>query len=344
MTARTLHLHTLPRFALECGATLAAVRQAYHLDGALNAACDNVVLVFHALTGSADAAGDWWSDVIGPGRALDTDRYAVLSPNLLGSCYGTTGPSTRPGMAFPPVTTRDQARLAERLVRDLGVPSLALVAGGSLGGMVALEFLSEFPGRARAAVVLAAPASHGAQAIAWNHLQREALVLGGDGDDRGLALARQIGVLSYRTAAEFAARFGRTTAEEGRFAVGRYLDHHGRKLVQRFDARTYRALIDAMDAHDIGRGRGGTDAALAALRAQDVALVAAGIPGDLLYAAEEVRAWAAVAGATYREIRSDRGHDAFLLETGQVSAILREALQPELLAAACGSFSRAAPL
>src|SRR5690606_27699777 len=140
-------------------------------DGALNAKRDNLVIVFHALTGDADAAGGWWREVIGPGRALDTDRFAVLSPNLLGSCYGTTGPSDYEakedeggeggkGGEFPPVTPRDQARLAGLLVNELGVESPALVAGGSLGGMVALEWALEHPGRARAVVAMAAPAAH----------------------------------------------------------------------------------------------------------------------------------------------------------------------------------------
>ncbi len=139
MSGRALRVQRVPRFALECGTVLEDVRQAYYLDGTLNAKRDNLAIVFHALTGNADAAGGWWRDVIGPGRALDTDRYAVLAPNLLGSCYGTTGPSDYAKGAFPPVTPRDQARLVGLLVDELGVESPALVAGGSLGGMVSLE-------------------------------------------------------------------------------------------------------------------------------------------------------------------------------------------------------------
>jgi homoserine O-acetyltransferase len=345
-------VHEVARLALEGGRVLAPVRQAYRLYGALNAARDNLVLVFHALTGSPEAAGEggWWRGVVGPGCAVDTDRYAVLVPNLLGSCYGTTGPAS-PGAPdpFPPVTPRDMARLAGLLVDALGVASVALVAGGSLGGMVAQEWALLHPGRARAAAVLAAPAAHTALAIGWNHLQREAVRLGRRAGDAagGLALARMVGMLSFRTEAEFEARFGRepapgdagsTDATEddpsggtpggtpARFAVQRYLDRHGEKLVRRFDPASYACLLDAMDAHDVGRGRGGRAAALRALGRAVDRLVAVGVPGDLLYGADVVRAWAEAAGAEYRELRSAHGHDAFLLETGQVGAALAAAL------------------
>jgi homoserine O-acetyltransferase len=310
----------VPRFVLECGAELENVRQAYYLDGALNARRDNLVVVFHALTGNADAAGDWWREVIGPGRALDTDRFAVLAPNLLGSCYGTTGPGDYAEGEFPPVTPRDQARLAGVLVNHLGVESPALVAGGSLGGMVALEWALEHPGRARAVVAMAAPAAHTAYAIGWNHIQRRLVTELGE---RGIELARQVAMMTFRTESELGGRFGRCTARDGRWQVASWLDHHGRKLRERFDAATYAALLDAMDAHDVGRGRGGVASALASLTGR---VVAVGIPGDLLYSAEEVYHWSALAGARYEEISSVHGHDAFLLEHDQVGRILAEAL------------------
>ena len=317
---RTLHTLEVPSFTLESGETLHALRQAYHLDGTLNATRDNLVLVFHALTGSADAAGDWWSRVVGPGLALDTNRWAVLAPNLLGSCYGTTGPSDAPCETFPAVTPRDQARFAALLVESLGVRSVALATGGSLGGMVALEFAALSGGRTRTTVVLAAPAAHTAHAIAWNAVQRACLDAAGDA---GLALARQISMIAFRSEREFESRFGRAVEADGRFSVESYLAHHGEKLARRFDAATYRTLLGAMDAHDIGRGRGG---AVRALRAIDSAIYAVGVRGDQLYSAEVVSAWAAQAGAAYREISSIYGHDAFLLEHGQVGEILREAL------------------
>jgi homoserine O-acetyltransferase len=310
----------VPRFVLECGAELENVRQAYYLDGALNARRDNLVVVFHALTGNADAAGDWWREVIGPGRALDTDRFAVLAPNLLGSCYGTTGPADYAEGVFPPVTPRDQARLAGLLVDHLGVESPALVAGGSLGGMVSLEWALEHPGRARAVVAMAAPAAHTAYAIGWNHIQRRLVTELGE---RGIELARQVAMMTFRTEWELGARFGRCTARDSRWQVASWLDHHGRKLRERFDAATYAVLLDAMDAHEVGRGRGGVASALASLTGR---VVAVGIPGDLLYSAEEVYHWSALAGARYEEISSVHGHDAFLLEHDQVGRILAEAL------------------
>ena len=332
-------------FALECGAVLADVRQAFVLDGTVNAARDNVVLVLHALTGSAEAAHPdhgWWRELIGPGRAIDTTRFAVLAPNLLGSCYGTTGPAadwrvvpgTWEGDGFPPVTTRDMARLAGQLVDALHVRELAAVVGGSLGGMVAQEWLLLHPGRARAAVVLAAPEAHTAQAIGWNHAQREALALGARaGDpDAGIALARAVAMLSFRTETSLDTRFGRTPAptSEGAgaspFAVQRWLEHHGASLAARFDAATYRTLLDAMDAHDVARGRGARDDVLTQLGAATGRLFAVGVPGDLLYSDAVVEAWGRAAGAALRAIRSPYGHDAFLLEPAQVGAVLRDAL------------------
>lgn len=321
MSGRALRLHHVPRFALECGAVLEDVHQAYYLDGALNSERDNLVLVFHALTGDADAAGGWWREVIGPGRAIDTDRYAVLSPNLLGSCYGSTGPSTHAGGTFPPVTPRDEARLVGLLVDELGVTSPALVTGGSLGGMVSLEWTLEHPGRARATVVIAAPAAHTAFAIGWNHIQRQ---LVNNFGPRGIALARQVAMMTFRTEAELGERFGRCTAGDTGWQVTRWLDHHGEKLAARFDAVTYATLLDIMDSHDVGRGRGGVASALGTLTGH---VVAVGIPGDLLYSAEEVYHWSALAGASYQEIASDHGHDAFLIEHDQVGRILAEALE-----------------
>jgi homoserine O-acetyltransferase/O-succinyltransferase len=318
-------------FALESGDVLRGVVQAYHLDGALNPARDNLVIVVHALTGSSDAAGDWWCAAIGPGKAIDTDRYAVLCTNLLGSCYGTTWETAgnrEQGIGNsqqqhddPPITTRDQARLIQRLVEELDVSSVALVTGGSLGGMVAMEWAAQNPHLPRSAVVFAAPAAHTAHAIAWNHIQRRAIEAAGE---RGLEIARMVGMMTYRTGDEQARRFGRERTAEGGWQVGAYLDHHGRKLRGRFSTRSYLALMGAMDSHDVGAGRGGVAAALAPLAGR---LAGVGIPGDLLYSADDVRAWTRAAGAEYREIQSIHGHDAFLLEAAQVSEILEDALR-----------------
>lgn len=327
---RALRTLEVPAFTLESGEVLTGLRQAYHLDGELNAARDNLVIVFHALTGTPDAAGDWWKRIVGPGLALDTGTYAVLVPNLLGSCYGTSGPSDHPDERiesggphgrFPAITPRDQARFVALLVDALGVCDVALVTGGSLGGMVALEWTATFTGRTRATVALAAPAAHTAHAIAWNAVQRACLDAAGD---EGLKIARQISMIAFRSEREFEARFGRTLNADGRFNVQSYLAHQGQKLEARFDAATYRTLLDTMDAHDLGRGRGGLAHALRALTGK---VYAVGVPGDQLYSADVVRQWAELAGAEYREIQSHFGHDAFLLEHEQVGAILREALQ-----------------
>lgn len=319
MSGRSLRTHQVPRFTLESGEVLTDVVQAYHLDGELNERRDNLVIVFHALTGSADAVGDWWSAIMGPGRAIDTDRYAVLCVNLLGSCYGTTFRRAAPGERVL-ITPRDQARLIHELVRTLDVPSVALTVGGSLGGMVGLEWAAIYPELTRASVVLAAPAAHTASAIGWNHIQRQAIALG---SEEGLGVARMVGMMTYRTAAEFQLRFGRDRGPAG-YQVESYLNHQGKKLVRRFDVESYLMLMDAMDAHDVARDRGGVVEALRPVRGR---LIGVGIPGDILYTDADVRAWTDPVGAEYRRIDSIHGHDAFLIEVEQVAAILVGALE-----------------
>jgi len=318
---RTLRLHHVGHFELESGHVLEDVVQAYHLDGKLNHARDNLVVLFHSLTGTPDAVEGWWQGVVGPGLPIDTDRYAVLCTNLLGSCYGTTGLPQGPGA--PAVTTRDMVRLVRLLVAELGVREVALATGGSLGGMAALEWAASFPELSRSVVAFAAPAAHTAHAIGLNHVQRRAIELAGDA---GLELAREIAMLTYRTPTELEMRFGRERREEGPFQVQSYLDHQGAKLSARMDTGSYLALIDAMDSHDVGRERGGSAAALRAFRGR---LFGVGVPGDMLYPEEEVRGWVTAAGGEYRAIHSVHGHDAFLLEARQASEILREALEAE---------------
>lgn len=325
MTAARIHV--TPRFALESGEILQDVRQAYVLEGALNARRDNLVLVFHSLTGSPETLGGWKGTVIGPGKAIDTNRWAVLCPNLLGSCYGTTfkriqkGDSSNSGSG-PAISTRDQARLAGILVDSLGISSVALATGGSLGGMVALEWAATFPDRSHAVVVFAAPTAHSAWAIGWNHVQRQAIQAAGPA--AGLAIARMVGMLTYRSPAELESRFQRLPGEGETFAIQSYLTHHGAKLVARFEVKSYLALLDAMDGHDVGRGRDGAAAALSAFRGR---LTAVGITSDVLYPEEEVRRWARAARAESRTLVSPHGHDAFLLEHGPVGTVLREILE-----------------
>lgn len=328
MSGRELRYHHVGAFQLESGHVLPDVVQAYRLWGELNAQRDNLVVLFHSLTGDTDAVQGWWKGVVGPGLAVDTNRYAALCPNLLGSCYGTTGLWTgangtdgADGATRPPVTPRDMVRLIRLLVEKLGAREVALATGGSLGGMLAVEWAASFPTLSRAVVVFAAPVAHTAHAMGLNHVQRRAIEIGGVA---GLELARMAAMLSYRTPVELEMRFGRDRRDDGRFQVQSYLDYQGEKLVARMDPATYLTLIDAMDAHDVGRGRGGVAAALRGFRGQ---LVAVGIPGDQLYPDEEVRHWAGPSGAEYRSIRSVHGHDAFLLEPVQVSEILGDVLR-----------------
>jgi homoserine O-acetyltransferase len=334
----------LGAFELESGVVLPALAVAYRHDGPGPGAAPQV-LVIHALTGSADAAGDWWAPLIGPGRALDTRRVGVLSANLLGGRYGSTGPlSTDPatgrpyGAAFPDLTTRDQARAQWALLDAIGIDRLALVTGGSLGGMVALEVALTRPGRVAAVVPIAAPAATGPMAIAWNRIQVELIErLGED----GLALARQLAMTTYRSETDFEERFGRELEDDGRPRVVSYLDHQGRKLVERFDPDTYRVLVGAMDRHDIGRARGGIEDALRGLASGATRLTGLGIAGDILYGPAQVRALVAAAEragltASYREVSSTKGHDAFLVEWPQLTEILRAALEEALIGEPAG--------
>lgn len=294
------------------------------------------VLVFHALTGSAEIE-TWWAGLLGPGRPLDPARRPIVAANLPGSCYGSTGPRQwlEAGRgAFPSLTTRDLAVVNDRLLTHLGVDRVALATGGSLGGMVALQWGLVTARPVDRLVVLAAPAAASAQAVAWNAAQRMAIEAdprwrGGayaadDTPDAGLAAARAIAMITYRSPSEFAARFGRTLNAGGReFAVEGYLRRHGEKLVARFDAASYHCLTGIMDRHDVGP----IPQAAAAVAGRVGCLVGVGIDTDILYPAAEVRGWvdqfrAHGANAQYREITSVCGHDAFLIELDQVAAAL----------------------
>ncbi len=311
---------TFHNVALESGDTIETLQVRYRLDGALSPARDNLVLIVHALTGTVESA-DWWRGVVEPGGAIDPTRHAVLTANLLGGCNGTTGPRNQTPDLLPAFTTRDQASVLARLLDAIGVQAPLLVCGGSLGGQVTLEFAASYPERVRSAVVLAAPAAQTAQGLAWNAIMRRAIALGGVHE--GLALARMVGMLSYRTPEGLERRFGRARNAHGTFLVNEWLDVHGQKLVARFDATSYGALLDAMDTHDVGRDRGGVASALASVSDR---IVGVGIPGDLLYPAESVREWTTAIGARYIDLPSVHGHDAFLLESERVSAILRDAI------------------
>ncbi|MDN4649036.1 homoserine O-acetyltransferase MetX [Curtobacterium sp. PsM8] len=345
------------------GGRIPSVRVAYETWGTLSPAADNAVLVFHALTGDSHVAGPpgpghrtagWWGDVVGPGRAIDTDRWFVVAPNMLGGCQGTTGPSSLSpdgvewGSRFPFVTIRDQVATQLRLADRLGIDRFAAVVGGSMGGMHALEAAITAPERVARLAVLASTAQTTADQIAANSLQRAAIQMdpgyaGGDhhdaepgeGPHRGLALARRMAMMTYRASDELNGRFARSwqsdvspLGDDGRFSVESYLDFHGNKFTRRFDAASYVALTQAMDSHDVGAGRGGVAAALARVTARTLVV---GVSSDRLFPVEDQHRIAAgvpdtLDGDHAAVITSEFGHDGFLIEHEAVGAHLRRLL------------------
>jgi homoserine O-acetyltransferase/O-succinyltransferase len=344
-------------FTLELGATLPEVTVAYETWGELNDDRSNAVLVEHAISGDAHAAGEtgpgqlskgWWDAFVGPGKPIDTDRFFVVCSNVLGGCQGTTGPSSldkhgdRYGARFPRITIRDQVAVEVALAEALGIDTFYAILGGSMGGMRALEWAIAQPDRVQRVVVLAVGASASAEQIALCSLQDRAIradrrFAGGDyygsghSPWEGLAIARGIGHVSYRTSQEFDLRFGRTAqANEdplrgGRYAIESYIEYHGEKLVRRFDANTYIVLSEAMNTHDVGRGRGGLESALASIHARVTVI---GLTSDRLYPLsqqEELVKFLANADALH-VIDSLFGHDGFLLEAEKISPIVISAL------------------
>ncbi len=314
-------------FALESGAVLPEVRVACRTWGRLAPDGDNAVLICHALTGSADA-DDWWGALFGPGRALDPEVDFIVCSNVLGSCYGTTGPAAerpgggRYGADFPAVTVRDLVRVQAALLDALGVARLRLALGGSMGGMQVLEWAALFPERVEAIAPIAVSGRHSAWCIALSEAQRQAIYAdprwqGGrydpaDPPAAGLAAARAMAMCTYRSRASFEARFGRRLATAGPFEVEGYLGHQGRKLVDRFDANCYVALTRTMDSHDLARGRGSYEDVL---RSIDTPALVVSIDSDVLYPPEEQRELAAhLPNARLVTLESIHGHDAFLIE------------------------------
>jgi homoserine O-acetyltransferase/O-succinyltransferase len=332
-------------FRPERGGLLPGVRVAYETWGTLDGDGGNAVLVEHALTGDSHVVGPpgpghptggWWDGLIGPGRALDTDRFFVVCANVLGGCQGTTGPSSRApddgpwGSRFPEVTVGDQVRVEASLADALGIDRWACVVGGSMGGMRALEWAVALPDRVETLFFLASGAVATADQIGTQTTQQTAIRSdprwrGGDYplDDppvAGLGIARRIAHLTYRSAFELGQRFGTEVQDDGRFAVASYLDHHADKLARRFDAGSYVALTETMNSWDVGRGRGGVDAALARVTAR--ALVA-GVDSDRLYPLEQQRQVADALGVPLQVISSPYGHDGFLIEVDAVGELLR---------------------
>jgi homoserine O-acetyltransferase len=335
-------------FALESGATLTDVTLAYETWGELDDDAANAVLICHAWTGDSHAAGragpghpapGWWDDMIGPEHHIDTDRWFVVCVNVLGGCQGSTGPSSphpaddRPyGSRFPSVTIRDMVRSQAKLATHLGVDRWAAVIGGSMGGMQALEWAITYPQRVGAVVPIATCMQSTAQQIAWGVIGRRAIRLDprwrggdyyeaapGDGPTEGLAVARQIAQVTFRSDNVFTERFGRTLTD-GEFEVENYLAYHGAKLSHRFDTNTYLLMSKAMDLHDVSRGRGNLAAAMERASMPSLTL---GVTSDMLYPIYQQRQIAEILAseghdATFVEIDSPHGHDAFLIETEQV--------------------------
>lgn len=341
---------------LESGRALAGVTLHYAVYGRLNAARDNAVLVCHALSGSA-LVGSWWPEVFAPGAVLALEHDFVICINMLGSCYGSTGPgSVDPetgqvyGPDFPLVSIRDNVRAQAQLLDSLGIHRLRLVMGGSIGGMQAFEWAVLFPERVQRALIIAV-APLGAMGLALNHLQRQAIQrdpewAGGNylpqrPPRQGLALARQIAMLSYKSPALFDERFARNPNRNGedpwgldnhgggliggRFDIAGYLDHQGERFIERFDANAYLAILRTMDTWDPLHGQSSPAEVFGRIRAQ---LSFVGINSDWLFPADSVREFAAAiraagVAADYREMSSAHGHDAFLAEQAELVRLLQ---------------------
>lgn len=358
-TANPLLTYTFDILPLQRGGQLSPVTLAYETWGTLNAEGDNAVLITHALTGNThahdveypdDPKAAWWNPLIGPGRPFDTSRYFVVCSNVLGSCYGSTGPSSidprtgrRYSMDFPVMTIRDMVNAQRRLLEYLGVRHLAMVAGGSIGGQQALEWAVSYPELVRKTIVVAATAALTAQAVAFSEVERQAIMADpqwqngnyapGEGPRAGLAIARMLAMITYQSDEAMEMRFGRRLAAyKGipapsgvgdlgeRFDIEGYLYYQGGSLVKRFDANSYLYLSRAMDLYDVSEGYASLEDALRRVRSKALFI---GIRSDFLFPAARVRELAeqvrAVGGdASYVELDSPHGHDAFLKEWQQM--------------------------
>lgn len=361
----TVPEHGIVRYAsigglqLEAGGYLPDVVLAYETWGTLNEDGSNAILIEHALTGSTHVTrGDtdepgWWEQLAGPGAPVDTDRFFVVSVNIVGGCYGSTGPSspapdgTPWGSRFPLVTLRDSTVAEARLADQLGIRSWFAVLGGSMGGARALEWAITFPDRVQRCAVISVGAASTAEQIAFAQAQTLAIrqdanfnggdYYGGPFPEDGLALARRIAHITYRSPGELDGRFGRAPqapespfqgtqlAARGRYQVESYLDHQGNKLVQRFDANSYIAITEALMSHDVCRGRGPLEQALARSEAR---FFVAAVDSDRLYFPSQSRELArALPGEVdVHLIEAPNGHDGFLTEIGQLGSQLREHL------------------
>jgi len=330
--------HNKP-FVTEGGAIFKELEIAYDTWGTLNNKGDNVIWVCHALTANSDVEA-WWPGMIGKGLAFDTDKYFIVCANILGSCYGTTGPlSVNPDTGkpwlndFPVITIRDIVNLHEILRVSLGIKKIHIIIGSSIGGYQALEYSIIYPGIIEKLIFIASSPKQSPWAIAFNESQRLSLeadpTFFGDnpeGGKKGLKAARSIALLSYRTSYAY----NKTQAEEsdektGSYKASSYQAYQGDKLVKRFNPWTYYRLTQLSDSHNIGRGRGGVEKALKIVKAETLCI---GIRSDILYPPDEQKSVASgVERGSYTEIDSFFGHDGFLIETGQVTEVIKNFLK-----------------
>ncbi|HYI96034.1 MAG TPA: homoserine O-acetyltransferase [Bryobacteraceae bacterium] len=342
---------------LDCGVALSPVEIAYETYGQLNSSRSNAILILHAFSGDAHAAGisheggkpGWWDNAIGPGKAFDTSQYFVICTNVLGGCKGTTGPASidpstgRPyGMKFPVISISDMVRLQKKLVNHLGIERLLAVAGGSMGGMQVLEWAVAYPEAVACAIPIATTSRHSAQQIAFNEVGRQAIMADPDWCDgdyynkkppaRGLSVARMVGHITYMSDDSMREKFGRRFRTQeplpdfsSVFEVESYLRYRGSQFVDRFDANSYLYITKAMDLFDVTNGHASLAAALE--RTQSRFLVIS-FTSDWLYPTyQSLEIVSALRGrnrdVAFCELQSNYGHDAFLVDVAEQSELIR---------------------
>lgn len=344
--------------ALESGATLAPVEVAYETYGSLNASRSNAILILHAFSGDAHAAGiakeggkpGWWDNMIGPGKAFDTDKYFMICSNVLGGCQGTTGPSSiHPAtgcpyaMSFPVITIRDMVRAQKMLIDSLGIERLLAVAGGSMGGMQALEWAVSYPDAVVSALPIATTARHSAQQIAFNEVGRQAIMADPDWNEgnfyhgkppaRGLAIARMVGHITYMSDESMREKFGRRLREKDKFGfdfsaefeVESYLRYRGSQFVNRFDANSYLYITKAEDYFDLTDGSGSLAAAFESVKTRFLVI---SFTSDWLYPSYQSQEIVRVLrrrnqDVAYCDLSSNYGHDAFLADVVEQTDVVR---------------------
>src|SRR5579864_6164061 len=335
---------TFDQLELDCGVTLAPVEVAYETYGTLNAAKTNAVLIEHAFSGDAHAAGEggWWNNMIGPGKGFDTDQCFVICANVLGGCRGTTGPSSiNPdtgcpwAMSFPAISIADMVRLQKKLVDYLGIERLLAVAGGSMGGMQALEWAVTYPDHVLAALPIATTARHSAQQIAFNEVGRQAIMADPDWNEgnyyghrppaRGLSVARMVGHITYMSDASMREKFGRRLRDQNQFEVESYLRYRGSQFVDRFDANSYLYITKAMDYFDLTSSGRSLSAAFENVKARFLVI---SFTSDWLYPSyQSLEVVRALRGrncdVAYCELPSSYGHDAFLVNVTEQAELVR---------------------